>query len=130
MHWQLLDVPENAKVLVDAQRFLQVMVNLLSNAAKHSPANSAVEIHCQVIEQQLRIEVRDYGSGIPEAFRARIFSKFAQADSSDRRQLGGTGLGLAISRELVERMHGQIGFNCEPGHGTCFWFSLPTADPA
>ena len=130
VHWQLLDVPENAKVLVDAQRFLQVMANLLSNAAKHSPANSAVEIHCQVIEQQLRIEVRDYGSGIPEAFRARIFSKFAQADSSDRRQLGGTGLGLAISRELVERMHGQIGFNCEPGHGTCFWFSLPTADPA
>ena len=129
VHWQLLDVPENAKVRVDAQRFLQVMANLLSNAAKHSPANSAVDIHCQITEQQLRIEVRDYGSGIPEAFRARIFSKFAQADSSDRRQLGGTGLGLAISRELVEHMHGQIGFSCEPGQGTCFWFSLPTADP-
>jgi PAS domain S-box-containing protein len=129
VHWQLLDAAENAKVRVDAQRFLQVMANLLSNAAKHAPANSAVEIRSQVTEQQVRIEVRDYGSGIPEAFRARIFSKFAQADSSDRRQLGGTGLGLAISRELVERMHGQIGFSCEPGHGTCFWFSLPTADP-
>ena len=130
VHWRLLAVPENATLRVDAQRFSQVMANLLSNAAKHAPANSAVEIHSSVLGQQLRIEVRDYGSGIPEAFRPRIFSKFAQADSSDRRQLGGTGLGLAISRELVERMHGQIGFSCEPGQGTRFWFSLPSASTA
>ncbi len=130
VHWRLLAVPENATLRVDAQRFSQVMANLLSNAAKHAPANSAVEIHSSVLGQQLRIEVRDYGSGIPEAFRPRIFSKFAQADSSDRRQLGGTGLGLAISRELVERMHGQIGFSCEPGQGTRFWFSLPLASTA
>lgn len=130
VHWQLLAVPSSATLRVDAQRFSQVMANLLSNAAKHSPANGVVEIHSSVLGQQLRIEVRDYGSGIPEAFRPRIFSKFAQADSSDRRQLGGTGLGLAISRELVERMHGQIGFSCEPGQGTRFWFTLPMVDTA
>lgn len=74
---------------IDAQRYSRGMANLLSNAAKHSPANRAVETHSRARGQQVRIEVRDYGSGTPDAFQPRIFRKFALTDSSGRRQLGG-----------------------------------------
>jgi CheY-like chemotaxis protein len=72
-----------------------------------------------------RVEIRDQGPGIPEAFRARIFQKFSQADSSDTRQSGGTGLGLAISKAIVERMEGSIGFAPGAQGGTIFYFELP-----
>ena len=70
---------------------------------------------------------RDYGSGISVQLRARIFSAFAQADTSDTRKQGGTGLGLKISTTLIEKMGGEIDFESEEGIGTCFWFSLPLA---
>lgn len=73
----------------------------------------------------VRVEVTDHGEGVPTAFRDRIFQKFSQADSSDTRQKGGTGLGLAISKELIEGMHGVVGFKSEEGKGACFYFELP-----
>ena len=75
----------------------------------------------------LRINVRDQGPGIPEDFRARIFEKFSQADSSATREKGGTGLGLHIARRFIEHMHGRIGFDSEPGAGSTFWVELPAA---
>ncbi len=111
---------------VDTMRLEQVLSNLLSNAAKFSPAGEAIELWAETVETgQVRVSVRDKGPGIAESFRERIFSKFAQADSSDTRQQGGTGLGLAISKELIEHMHGRIGFDSIPGAGACFWFELP-----
>ena len=112
-------------VLADRKRLLQVMTNLLSNAAKFSPEGDAVEIRMQERGPDVRVEVHDHGPGIPEAFRGRIFSRFAQADSTASRQKGGTGLGLAICKRLVEIMHGRIGFDDRPGGGTAFWFELP-----
>ena len=111
-------------IKVDAARFAQVMSNLLSNAAKFSPEGATVEVSARSEQNRVRIAVRDYGSGIPEEFQARIFQKFSQADSSDTRQKGGTGLGLAISRELVERMNGKIGFDSSP-EGTEFFICFP-----
>ena len=71
----------------------------------------------------------DHGPGIPEAFRTRIFQRFAQADSSDTRAKEGTGLGLAITRELVERMGGHVDFESVEGEGARFFFELPLMQP-
>ena len=124
-------------VRADRKRLMQVMTNLLSNAAKFSPPNSAVDVDVSVREGMVRVEVGDRGPGIPEAFRAKIFGRFAQADSADSRIKGGTGLGLAISKRLIELMQGRIGFEDRPGGGTTFYFELPVlvtgeqqADPA
>jgi signal transduction histidine kinase len=121
----LHDQAPGARVNVDAFRLQQVLNNFLSNAAKYSPRNGHVDINLQRRDGWLRVFVRDYGSGIPAEFRARIFQKFSQADATDSRQKGGTGLGLAISKELVERMGGHIGFDSEPGQGSCFFAEFP-----
>lgn len=110
-------------VRADPDRLMQVLTNLLSNAAKHSPAGGAVRLAVQVAGRALRISVSDSGPGIAPEFRARLFGKFEQAD----RAHGGTGLGLAISKALVERMQGRIGVDSEPGRGATFWFELPKA---
>ncbi|ESQ98718.1 sensor histidine kinase [Stutzerimonas chloritidismutans AW-1] len=117
-------------VTVDAMRVQQVLSNLLSNAAKFSPAGEQVELSAQFSDGRVRVSVRDQGPGISDEFHARVFQKFAQADSSDSRQQGGTGLGLAISKELIEHMGGHIGFESEPGRGACFWFELPAQGQA
>jgi PAS domain S-box-containing protein len=123
----LLKNPAEAMVIADPDRLMQVLNNLLSNAAKFSPPEHAVEVSISIKSTHARVSVRDYGSGIPVQFRARIFSAFAQADTSDTRKQGGTGLGLKISKTLIEKMGGEIDFESEEGVGTCFWFSLPLA---
>jgi signal transduction histidine kinase len=109
----------------DADRLLQVMTNLLSNAAKFSPAGAPVSVACTVQDGAVRVAVTDRGPGIPEEFRRRIFQKFAQADSGDTRQKGGTGLGLSICKAIVERLGGTIGYAPAPERGTIFYFDLP-----
>jgi PAS domain S-box-containing protein len=114
-----------APVRADRKRLMQVMTNLLSNAAKFSPPGGAVDVGVVIKEGHVRVNVGDRGPGIPQAFRGRIFGRFAQADSADSRIKGGTGLGLAISKRLVEMMQGTVGFEDRPGGGTTFFFELP-----
>jgi len=112
-------------VRADRKRLMQVVTNLLSNAAKFSPPNGAVDVTISRREGRVRVGVGDRGPGIPEAFRGRIFGRFAQAHSADSRIKGGSGLGLAISKRLVEMMQGEIGFEDREGGGTTFYFDLP-----
>ena len=117
--------PDDARVLGDKDRLMQVLANLLSNAVKHSPEGGAIDVATVSNEGYWRICVTDYGPGIPESFRGEVFKKFAQADASDRRRRGGTGLGLSISKAIIDRLGGRIGFDSEPGVRTCFFFELP-----
>jgi len=121
------EIPD-VEILADQDRLMQVMANLLSNAAKFSPTGSKVRISATHKNNKVRFEVKDSGPGIPEEFRSRIFGKFMQADSSITRKHEGTGLGLSITRQLVELMGGSIGFTTEIGKGTVFYFDLPEAD--
>ncbi|MHA7878994.1 MAG: ATP-binding protein [Saccharospirillum sp.] len=120
---------EADSICVDRHRFEQIMANLLSNAVKFSSSGRQVRLGWHRSEPWVTVTVQDQGIGIPETFRNRIFERFSQADSSDRRARGGTGLGLAISRVLVERMHGEIDFESEEGVGTTFYVRFPLYSP-
>lgn len=117
----------NCLAVGDANRLLQVMSNLLSNAAKFSPAGATVEIALVRRGRAWRIAVSDRGPGIPSAYRRRIFEKFVQVDSSDTRAVGGTGLGLNIVKAIVKRHGGNIAFCARSQGGTIFFFTLPVA---
>lgn len=117
--------PEPVCVHVDSLRLQQVINNLLSNAAKFSPANSIVEINVELSADVVKILVKDKGDGISLEDQAKLFKKFSQVDSSSNRKKGGSGLGLAISKELIERMNGSIGVTSALGQGACFYIELP-----
>ena len=123
--YQFTAGPENLQVMCNEQRISQVITNLLSNAAKYGAHNSTVEISIEVEDQLARVKVRDYGTGIPAHFRKKVFNKFTQADSSDKRSKNGSGLGLSIAKHIVDLHGGKIGFDTITGAGTIFYFELP-----
>jgi PAS domain S-box-containing protein len=118
------------RVRADPDRLMQVIANVLSNAAKFSTPGSDVLIRVRPGAAMTRIEVEDSGAGIPETFKAHVFEKFAQADASATRRFEGTGLGLSIARKLVEAMGGTIGFVSATDHGTVFYIELPRVEDA
>ena len=118
----------------DALRVQQVLVNLAGNAIKFTQTGEVsvlVDLLARDADQAtLRLRVRDTGIGMDPDQMARLFSPFAQADSSMTRRFGGTGLGLTISRQLVELMGGTISVDSTPGKGSEFTIVLPMdADP-
>ncbi len=121
----LNELAADVMVEVDSDRFMQVMYNLLSNAAKFSYANSQVEIIVSDNGSCVRVAVKNQGEGIPGKFHDRIFEKFSQADGSSTRQKGGTGLGLSIVKSLIRKMGGTIAFKSMMGAATTFYFDLP-----
>ena len=123
------DLPEAALIQGDASRVMQVLTNLMSNAAKFSPVNGVVDVRLLRRQELWRIEVQDHGPGISREFRSRIFGAFSQAEDANTRRKGGTGLGLNIAKIMVDKMAGEIGFESEPGQGATFWISFAAAAP-
>jgi signal transduction histidine kinase len=112
-------------IRADPDRLTQVMVNLLSNAAKFVPAiDGRVDVGLRRERDGLVVEVRDNGPGVPAEERAKVFEKFRQGGDSLARPAG-TGLGLPISRQIVEHFGGSIWLEANPGGGACFAFRLP-----
>ena len=109
----------------DSDRLMQLMGNLLSNAAKFSSHGGHVEVTLARNDGRLRIAVRDYGCGIPQDAQQTIFEKFTQADSTDHRRQMGSGLGLNIAKMIVEEHDGLINFTTEVDKGTTFYVDLP-----
>lgn len=126
VEYRIKNLIDEAYAKVDKNRLIQVLLNLLSNAAKFSHPNSEVNIEVKRARRgKIRITVEDKGVGISEEFRPQIYNNFSQADSSDTRKKGGTGLGLSISKEIVNVMGGDIDFESELGKGTKFYVDFP-----
>ncbi|MFI5311609.1 MAG: ATP-binding protein [Gemmatimonadales bacterium] len=121
------DVP--SRLIGDAGRVRQVLLNLASNAIKFTERGTvtvAVSVASRTADGvMLHVEVRDTGVGIDQSTQQRLFQKFVQGDASTTRRYGGTGLGLAISRNLVELMSGTLDIRSAPGMGSTFFFELP-----
>lgn len=114
-----------ATAYVSATRFTQVLANLLSNAAKFTPAGESVHVTLNREGSFWRISVTDEGPGIPEDEYHTIFASFAQLPSPDGKNRKGTGLGLAIAQRIVHAHNGKIDFVSKRGEGTTFFVDLP-----
>jgi PAS domain S-box-containing protein len=119
---------QDVRLYIDADRIQQVLANLISNAAKFSPADSDVLIHSQLKPHVIRIAVTDQGRGLTAEQISKLFERFSQLDNSSNKEQPGSGLGLAISREIMVQSGGQIGVESEPGVGSSFWIELPLAE--
>lgn len=122
----VVSLPEQApKLLADRDRLHQVLLNLLSNAAKFVPKEGGhVRVELVSDDREVRVEVEDNGPGIAPQFLPYVFEKFRQGgDQRDRPQ--GTGLGLPISRQIIEHFGGRMWVESPPGRGACFAFALP-----
>ena len=118
--------PDLPRVLADRRRIVQVLVNLLSNAARHSPESSVIRVGAERDGVRVAISVADEGRGIPAEHLPLLFGKFSAARSED--QGGDTGLGLAICKGIVEAHGGRIWAESDgPGLGARFTFTLPVA---
>ena len=109
----------------DSDRVVQVLVNLVGNAVKFTPAGGCVTVSAGPDGEQVRIAVADTGRGIPPEMLRTVFDRFAQVEGGDAREKGGTGLGLAIARSIVEAHGGRITVDSVVGVGSTFTVLLP-----
>jgi CheY-like chemotaxis protein/anti-sigma regulatory factor (Ser/Thr protein kinase) len=117
------------RVRADADRIVQVLVNLVSNAVKFSPPGGTVKVKIVSGPAMAEFRVEDQGRGVPPALREAIFERYRQVEASDSRSKGGAGLGLAICKSIVEQHGGAIGVRDAEasGTGSMFWFQVPLA---
>ncbi|HLF78896.1 MAG TPA: ATP-binding protein [Dehalococcoidia bacterium] len=119
--------PDLPAVTVDAHRISQVLINLLSNAIRHTPPGGEVCVSAELTGSVVRVHVKDSGSGMPVEALPHVFDRFYRVDPSRSRSSGGSGLGLAISRQLVHAHGGDIWAENNQGPGASFTFTIPVA---
>jgi DNA-binding response OmpR family regulator/nitrogen-specific signal transduction histidine kinase len=115
-------------LVLDAERFTQVLCNYLSNAIKFTAPGGCVSLRaCAAGAHHFRLEVEDTGIGIAEHDLGRLFVEFQQLDAGHGKQHQGTGLGLALTRRLVQAQGGRVGVRSTPGRGSVFYLEMPRA---
>jgi signal transduction histidine kinase len=118
--------PDTALVSGDAKRLVQIVANLLNNAAKYTPEGGVIDLQVAVRDEQVTILVRDNGIGMAPEFVGRVFDMFSQAHRTADRSQGGLGIGLALVKSLVELHQGSISaFSKGQGYGSEFTVQLP-----
>jgi PAS domain S-box-containing protein len=126
---QMLDVQRcdpGLIVVADREKLRQILLNLLSNAVRHTPAGSAISLVARRVSSEMaEITVCDTGPGIPPEMHETVFEPFVQLDRSLTHLKEGVGLGLAISRDLARGMGGELAVVDTPGQGACFTLALP-----
>jgi PAS domain S-box-containing protein len=127
LEYRCENVADGLSVVADREKLEQVLINLLGNAVKYTPARGRVTLYAEADDSRVRINVRDTGIGIEPAQLASIFEPFIQLESPLTRTSEGAGLGLAISRELARGMGGELGATSTPGAGSVFTLELPRA---
>ncbi len=123
----LFSGPDEAFVVGDDQRLAQVVSNLVTNARTHTPASSPIEVHVEVNDGEVRLDVIDNGPGISKEHLDRVFDRFYRVDNSRARTSGGAGLGLAIVQAIVHNHGGTVSAGNEPGRGARFTVKLHAA---
>ncbi len=122
-------VPEHAAVLGDRTRLVQVLTNLLNNAAKYTPMGGHIRLDMEVVTSCVCIHVADNGIGMEAKFLPHVFDLFAQAERTPDRSQGGLGLGLALVRSIVTQHGGNVTVKSDgPGKGSTFTLTLPLLD--
>jgi signal transduction histidine kinase len=112
----------------DEQQLSWVVTNLVSNALRYTPADGTVTVHSDLLEDSVRISVKDSGRGIPPDAVEVIFDKFVQIKQSTDATPGSVGLGLAIAKEVVEAHGGRIWVESSMGQGSTFFFTIPRSE--
>ena len=120
----VVDIPERLPARANPDALAQVLGNLLSNAARYTPAGGTVIVRAERRPADLLVSIANSGEGIPSADLERVFERFYRVEKSRDRARGGAGIGLAIVKQLVEADGGQVGAESADGQ-TRFWFSLP-----
>ncbi len=123
-----LDEMATTEILVDQQRIIQVLENLINNAIKYSPAGSRIEISTRLNDKQMLISITDQGTGMTSEQVAKVFDKFYRVDSSNT-SVSGLGMGMSIVQSIVQSHDGTIDISSTPGAGTTVTFGLPLNDP-
>ena len=122
-----IELPEELpEVDVDADRMTQVLVNLLDNALRYTPAGGWINLSAKRVQEGVAISIQDSGPGIPPEDLDHLFERFYRGDKSRQREEGGSGLGLAIGKSLVESQGGIIRVESQPGKGARFIIELPS----
>jgi len=122
-----LEAPQEVFVDADRNRLIQIAMNLVDNALRHTPAGGTVSVDVDQLGDRAILRVRDTGAGIPYKDLPHIFERFYVVDRSRSRGHSGTGLGLSIARHLIEAHGGTIVAESQLGGGSTFTCSLPLA---